>query len=75
MVAAGMGVTLIPQIAVGIETERADVDVVRFPSPEPTRTIGLVWRSSSPLEGRFREIGDVVRQSAQRALDTSASLT
>ena len=75
MVAAGMGVTLIPQIAVGIETERANVDVVRFPPPEPTRTIGLVWRSSSPLEGRFREIGDVVRQSAQRALDTSASLT
>ncbi len=72
MVAAGMGVTLIPQIAVGIETERANVDVVRFPRPQPTRTIGLVWRASSPLERRFREIGEVVRQAAERARDQFA---
>jgi LysR family hydrogen peroxide-inducible transcriptional activator len=49
MVAAGLGVTLLPATAVAVEI-RPDtpVTVTEFAAPAPTRTIGLVWRASSP---------------------------
>nr|MEC9420272.1 LysR substrate-binding domain-containing protein [Pseudomonadota bacterium] len=65
MVSAGMGVTLIPEMAVPVETRSASVAISRFEAPEPTRTIGMVWRRSSPLAGQLTEIADIVRQSAE----------
>jgi LysR family hydrogen peroxide-inducible transcriptional activator len=56
MVAAGLGVTLLPEMALPVETRSAAVSVARFPAPEPERTIGLVWRQSSPLAAQFRRI-------------------
>jgi LysR family hydrogen peroxide-inducible transcriptional activator len=64
MVSAGMGVTLIPEMAVPVETRSASVSISRFEAPEPTRTIGMVWRKSSPLANQLTEIADVVRQCA-----------
>ena len=61
MVGAGIGVTLVPQMAVGIETRTADVAVARLPEPRPTRTIGLVWRRTNPLNRQFSSLIDVVR--------------
>ena len=61
MVGAGIGVTLIPQMAVAIETRSAPVAVARLPEPRPMRTIGLVWRKTNPLGGQFAELGEVVR--------------
>jgi LysR family transcriptional regulator, hydrogen peroxide-inducible genes activator len=60
MVGAGMGVTLIPEMAVAVETRSAPVAVARFPTPEPRRTIGLVWRQSSPLARQWQELAQVV---------------
>src|SRR5215813_1483024 len=51
MVSAGMGVTLIPEMAVAVETRSASVSVARFKAPQPSRTIGMVWRRTSPLAG------------------------
>ncbi|MGB0507727.1 MAG: LysR substrate-binding domain-containing protein [Pikeienuella sp.] len=65
MVGAGIGVTLIPEMAVGVETKSADVSVARFPDPQPSRTIGMVWRRSSPLDKQLRKIAGVVGQSVQ----------
>jgi LysR family hydrogen peroxide-inducible transcriptional activator len=65
MVSAGMGVTLIPEMAVPVETRSASVAISRFEAPEPTRTIGMVWRRRSPLAGQLTEIADIVRQSAE----------
>lgn len=49
MVAAGLGVTLLPATAVPVEVRPdSPVRVVEFAPPAPTRTIGLVWRTSSP---------------------------
>jgi LysR family hydrogen peroxide-inducible transcriptional activator len=31
--------------------------VIRFADPEPARTVGLVWRSTSPRKDDFRELG------------------
>lgn len=64
MVGAGIGVTLIPEMAVPVETRSAQVSIARFPSPRPSRTIGMIWRNSTPLAKQLREIAEVVRRSA-----------
>jgi LysR family hydrogen peroxide-inducible transcriptional activator len=65
MVSAGIGVTLIPEMAVGVETRATPVSLARFPAPRPSRTIGMIWRRSSPLAPRLMRIADVVRMSAE----------
>ena len=67
MVGAGIGVTLIPDMAVGIETRSAPVSVARFPSPAPNRTIGMVWRKTSPLADRLSALAQVVEGAFQAA--------
>ncbi|MEM1313965.1 MAG: hydrogen peroxide-inducible genes activator [Pseudomonadota bacterium] len=61
MVGAGMGVTLIPEMAIGLETRSADVSVARFPDPAPRRSIGMVWRKTSPLDEQLMQIAAIVR--------------
>ena len=63
MVGAGIGVTLIPQMAVAIETRSAAVSVARLPEPRPSRTIGLVWRKSNPLASQLAQMADLIRTS------------
>jgi LysR family hydrogen peroxide-inducible transcriptional activator len=60
MVGAGMGVTLIPEMAVGLETRSAEVIVSRFAAPRPSRRIGLVWRSTHPLSEQLTRVGAVL---------------
>ena len=63
MVGAGIGVTLIPQMAVAVETRSAAVSVARLPEPRPTRTIGLVWRKTNPLASQLVQMADLIRTS------------
>lgn len=64
MVGAGIGMTLIPQIAAGIETRSAPVSLARLSAPRPSRTIGLVWRRSNPLGAQFEVLAQVLRNVA-----------
>ncbi|MFA6154646.1 LysR substrate-binding domain-containing protein [Mesorhizobium sp.] len=64
MVGAGVGVTLIPEMAVSVETRSACVSIARFESPRPSRTIGMIWRQTSPIARQLLRISEVVRQSA-----------
>jgi LysR family transcriptional regulator, hydrogen peroxide-inducible genes activator len=64
MVGAGIGVTLIPEMAVAVETRSAPVSVSRFRNPQPSRTIGMVWRRTSPLARQLQQISEVVCLSA-----------
>jgi len=64
MVSAGIGVTLIPEMAVAVETRSATVSVARFENPKPSRTIGMIWRRTSPLANQLLQISEVVRGSA-----------
>ncbi|WP_347313383.1 hydrogen peroxide-inducible genes activator [Defluviimonas sp. SAOS-178_SWC] len=66
MVGAGMGVTLIPEMAVTLETRSTDVSVCRFPAPRPSRTIGMVWRATNPLSDQLMQIGSIVRAVGNR---------
>jgi LysR family hydrogen peroxide-inducible transcriptional activator len=62
MVGAGIGVTLIPDMAVPVETRSARVAIAQFEPPRPSRTIGMVWRRTSPLARQMRQIADLVRE-------------
>jgi LysR family hydrogen peroxide-inducible transcriptional activator len=64
MVGAGIGITLIPEMAVAVETRSATVSIARFNAPQPSRTIGMIWRKTSPLADQLLQISEVVRQSA-----------
>ncbi|WP_069060863.1 LysR substrate-binding domain-containing protein [Sinorhizobium sp. RAC02] len=64
MVGAGIGITLIPEMAVAVETRSATVSIARFNAPQPSRTIGMIWRKTSPLAEQLLQISEVVRQSA-----------
>lgn len=64
MAGAGLGVTLIPAMAVPVEARSAPVSIARFPPPKPARTIGMVWRRTSPLARQLEEVAEVVREAA-----------
>ena len=64
MVSAGIGVTLIPEMAVAVETRSASVSVTSFKNPQPSRTIGMVWRKTSPLARQLLQFSEVVSLSA-----------
>jgi len=64
MVGAGMGITLLPDMAVRVEARASQVDVVRFATAAPSRTIGMVWRKTNPLGDQFSQISQVLRNCA-----------
>lgn len=66
MVAAGFGVTLLPELCLAVETRGRSLDIMRFQDPEPARKIGLAWRATSPREPEFRALGEVVNEARQR---------
>lgn len=61
MVGAGIGVTLIPEMAVPVETRSAPVCVTHFRAPQPKRHLGMIWRRSSPLARQLLQIAEIVR--------------
>lgn len=69
MVGAGIGVTVIPQMAVRVETRSAAVDWVPFAGPQPKRTVGMIWRKASPLTRHQAAFAQLVRQAAGDAAD------
>lgn len=72
MVGAGIGVTLIPEIAMPVETRSADVSIARFADPQPSRTIGMIWRKTSPIAKQLTEVAAMVRRAAPGKLLSSA---
>ena len=63
MVANGFGTTLIPAMALPIEF-RPDMPVklFRFAAPSPSRSIGLVWRRSSPRRQYFEALAAILSE-------------
>ncbi|OBJ86782.1 hydrogen peroxide-inducible genes activator [Mycobacterium asiaticum] len=59
-VAGGLGVTLIPQSAVAVETARGGVGLAHFGAPRPGRRIGLVFRTSSGRDEAYRHLARVI---------------
>jgi len=58
MVAAGLGLTLLPELAIERElAATADLCVVPFGANGPSRSVGLAWRLNSPRAEEFRALG------------------
>lgn len=66
MVGAGIGVTLIPEMAIDVETRSAPVCINRFAAAAPNRSIGMAWRASNPMGPALEELVPLVRQAAGR---------
>jgi LysR family hydrogen peroxide-inducible transcriptional activator len=58
MVASGLGVTLLPEMAVDAQLLKGGELVARrFTGDDPFRQIGLAWRSTSPRADEFKMLG------------------
>lgn len=60
MVANGLGLTLLPELSLDLETKRADIRIMRFTDPEPQRVVGLAWRETSPRKRDFAALGELI---------------
>jgi LysR family hydrogen peroxide-inducible transcriptional activator len=62
MVAAGVGVTLLPELAVSPPVpEFDDVALIRFAGPVPSRDIAMFWRKTSVFAEVLPKVAAVVR--------------
>lgn len=62
MVAAGLGITLIPRIAVDPELAAIRNVIIRPLAPDqPYRTLVLAWRQTSSRGTEFRTLGNLIR--------------
>ncbi len=61
MVAHGLGVTLIPEMAMGAARGIRDLKVVPFMEPVPARTVCLAWRRNSLRHDECLELAKIVR--------------
>ena len=72
MVAAGVGVTLLPALSVHEPIAQSpNIRLVPFRDPPPSRQIALVWRKSSAMDGFLHSLADVIGTLARAQLPTS----
>lgn len=67
LVGARIGVTLIPEMALSVETRSAPVCVSHFEAPKPSRTVGMIWRKTNPLGQQLSLIADEVKAASYPA--------
>jgi LysR family hydrogen peroxide-inducible transcriptional activator len=69
MVAAGVGVTLLPALSVHAPVAQpAGIQLVPFRAPAPSRRIALVWRKSSAMDGFLQQLADTIGTLARAQL-------
>ncbi|KAB2670387.1 hydrogen peroxide-inducible genes activator [Ochrobactrum sp. LMG 5442] len=66
MVSHGMGLTLIPEIAVRAEARSNHMRIVPFDGEQPKREIALFWRRQSMRRKDFNALADCIIESAQK---------
>lgn len=69
MVAAGSGITLMPELSVPAERIRDGVCYLSCYNPEPKRTIALIYRPGSPLRSRYEQLAEAIRSQMQDHMD------
>jgi LysR family hydrogen peroxide-inducible transcriptional activator len=69
MVSAGVGITLLPMLAVQPPVPpSASLRIVPFRDPPPSRRVALVWRRSSARSGFLRDLAVVLREASAAQL-------
>lgn len=62
MVAANVGITLLPMLAIKPPVPRSDtIKLLQFEDAKPSRQVAMVWRKSSALEPFLMKIVEVMR--------------
>ena len=61
MVAAGHGITLLPELCAKTEVDRQRVALIAFPDEAPMRVVGLAWRRSSSRTSDFMALGELIK--------------
>jgi LysR family hydrogen peroxide-inducible transcriptional activator len=62
MVAANVGVTLLPMLAIKPPVARSEnIHLLGFRDSSPSRQIAMVWRRSSAMDGFLRQLAQVLR--------------
>ena len=62
MVGEGMGMTLMPELAVPVKSHKTDmVRYVEFSDPKPNRQIGLLYRKNNYREEAFIKISELIK--------------
>ena len=62
MVAAGVGITLLPMLAVKPPVPSSpNLKLLNFKKPPPSRRIAMAWRKSSAMSGFLRQVADILR--------------
>jgi len=71
MVAANVGITLLPVLAVKPPVASSqDVHLLPFRKPAPSRRIALVWRRSSAMSAFLAQLAEVLRELPSGLLET-----
>ncbi len=69
MVAANVGITLLPTLAIQPPMARTDnVHLIEFAAPAPSRRIALVWRRSSSMSGFLKRFAAIIRSMPETLL-------
>lgn len=76
MVAAGVGVTLLPMLAVKPPVSPSEnIRLLEFGNPPPTRRLALAWRKSSAMGGFLHQLAEVLRDLPPGLLDPPKQTT
>ncbi|MBU2866454.1 hydrogen peroxide-inducible genes activator [Pacificibacter marinus] len=69
LVAQGFGMTFVPEIALKAEhASSPDLAVMRFPDPQPARTIALIRRASTPDASWFTDLAALLAEAGSELL-------
>ncbi len=67
MVSEGIGMTLLPELAVPKKRNKSDsICYIPFSDPKPTRRIGLLYRQGSYREETYQKIAQVIKDKLSR---------
>ena len=73
MVAADVGITLLPTLAVKPPVARSDnIHLLGFSDSHPSRQIAMVWRKSSAMSGFLQQLAQVFRELPAGLLEPDA---
>ena len=68
MVVGGLGITLLPSLALGVENRLGSLHLRPFAAKGPARTLALVWRKGAAAQDTLRAIAPVVKKTVEAAL-------
>lgn len=66
MVAGGMGITLLPQIAIRTENRARSLVTRPFGPRGPSRTLALAWRKTAPFADTLKPLAEAIRGILER---------